>query len=236
MPVELIGEDPGGPAAGPRVRDLRVPRRSRPCRAPGCPAAATPRPPRARRSWTDRRAGRPGARPTRPAPAGPGRPRPPRGPAARDDRATVQMARANRSPVRLGDVPEVFQVVERVDQANQCGASAPARRRGCPIRARALRRAETPRPAPSRHNASRASACGSSRAWWSGTSRRNLAAGPASSAMPWRGPDGRAAGRSGARSRQADRSCRPRSGPGRCRPRASRRRRFEAKAAHRSRA
>ena len=175
--------------------------------------AARPRRPRARRSWTDRQAARPGARLTPPAPVGPGRPRPTRARSARDARAT------GRSPGRIE--PDPARALPRGSRdrracapASRCAAAAPGRRRGFPIRAAAPPAAETPRPAPSRHIGFRASACGSSHAWSSGTSRRNLAAATAGSRAPSRAPDGRAAHRSEAASRQAARSCRPRSGPG----------------------
>ena len=93
--MELIGENPRGPAADAGIGIIErclddvdaQPVVSEPSQAP--------RRPRARRSWTDRRAAWPEARPTRPDPFGPARPRPPRAPAARDARA------AGRSPGRI---------------------------------------------------------------------------------------------------------------------------------------
>ena len=162
--LELIGEDPGGAAADSGVRALRVRRRSRPCPAPGCPVAARPRRPRARRSWTDRRAGA-----TRGAAdsACPSRPRH----AAADARTSGSgcssngaIARANRARSGSGTSQRFSRSSSVWTSESVRGKRAGPSGRGWPIRAPVRRAAETPRPAPSRHNASRASECGNFRA------------------------------------------------------------------------
>ena len=174
-----------------------------------------PTPPRARRSWRDRRAVRhEGLDRARLVPAGPGRRPPPRGRAARDGRATA------RSPLRT-EAGRTRARPRGFPGRRACGPASPSRgsragpssrlphpRRGLPAPRKRLgqRHHGVPRLAHRRAEV---------------LVRRGLE--PAAEVLllrqqvaqaPWRRPDGRAAGRSGAASRRAGRSCRRRSGPG----------------------
>ena len=114
--VELIGEDPDRAAADSRVRRFRVPRRSCPMPRPWLPSRRKAQA-AARQTILDGSSSRPiraGSRLILPQPAQAGR-----GRCSHQWLGVIEQAGgspARIEPDRLGNIPEVFQIVERVDE------------------------------------------------------------------------------------------------------------------------